>query len=372
VSDLQRGDGMVTGTSPSAGTLVVRTIDPLSDERWDRFVAGDPAATPFHRSAWIGALNVEHGAGQRHLAVETETGELHGVLPLVLTRGVPRPLGGRLGSRRLASLPRTPLGGPLATTPALAGVLLDAAAEIARDEGALLQVKPTGRDVAVVPGSLHVVPWRSAYVIDLPAHVDDLRFGDSRNHGRISWAVRKAAREGVSVRRGTTADVARWHRLYLLTMRHHGVPARRRRFFHAVLERFGEDAELLLAERGTQLLAGSVFVRSGGMVAYAFNGVDRSALALRPNDLLLWHQARRAVDAGAQVLDLGEVADTNQGLADFKRKWGAREVPLVRYYSADGSNGEHQQALPEGMGELWRRVPLRVTAWAGVVVNGYL
>jgi CelD/BcsL family acetyltransferase involved in cellulose biosynthesis len=254
----------------------------------------------------------------------------------------------------------------------VAGALLVDAARIALAEGALLQVKPAGRDLDHVLGSLHVSPWRSAYVIDLPDDVDHLRFGDSRNNARISWAVRKAGREGVSIRRGTAADLAAWHRLYLLTMRHHGIPARRRRFFHALLDRFGDDAELLLAERGPQLLAGSVFVRSGGTVAYVFNGVDRAALPFRPNDLLLWHEARRAVASGARVLDLGEVDDANQGLADFKRKWGARAVPLVRYYSSDAPSGDHPQPWPAGLGEIWRRVPLRVTGWAGVIVNGYL
>ena len=352
--------------------MCIHTVDPLFDERWDRFLVGQPAATPYHRSAWIGALADEHPAAQHHLACEDAVGELIGVLPLVLTRGVPFHLGGPPGERRLASLPRTPLGGPVARTPEVAAALLDAAVQLARDQRAVLQVKTVEHGLPDVPTTIQVVPWRKGFVIELPDQPDALRFGNSRNHARISWAVRKAEREGVRVRRGGLADVAAWHWLYLATMRHHAVPARRRTFFEALLARFGDDADLFLAERGEQLLAGSLFVRSGHTVAYVFNGVDRHSLGLRPNDLLMWHAVHRAVAAGAQVLDLGEVDSANVGLAQFKDKWGAREVRLVRCYSPAPLADGRGTGLPARLTPLWRHMPLPVTAWVGGAVNSYL
>ena len=355
----------------SFATTTVRRIT-LDDPRWDGFVDDHPNGPAFVRTPWLRALQAECDQPQTLLACEREDGVILGVLPLVATRGMPFGIGGPLAARRLASLPRTPIGGPLTVDGAATLSLLDAACDIAQSDGRLLEIKRPSADIPPHHG-LVGSPWRSSFVVTLPDDPDALRFGSSRNHGRVVWAVRRAERAGVRVRVATSADVDGWYRLYLETVRFHMIPARSKRFFEVLLDASGANAELLVAEHhrtGSRpvMIAGALMVAGTTTVAYAFNGVDRSALGLRPNDLLQWTAIHRAIDRGARRYDMGEVPGVG-GLADFKRKWGADETTMFRYYGADERPADPVGAEPSSSRTAWRRVPLPITRLVGTLAN---
>ena len=168
-----------------------------------------------------------------------------------------------------------------------------------------------------------------------PDDPDGLRFGNSRNHGRIKWAVNKASKEGVEVRVAEElADVKTWYPLYLRTMREVVVPPRSLRLFEAMWRELAPKdlMRLYVAEQKGEMLAGSIVLGFGRTAFYAFNGRLRSALALRPNEVLQWEAIHDACRRGFKRYDLGEVTGGNEGLAEFKRKWGADEVQMHRYY----------------------------------------
>ena len=360
---------------PAAAARVVEL--PEADPRWDAYVEAHAERLVFHHSAWLRALEREYGQRALRLAVQDAGGMLRGVLPLMVTRGLPLPGGGAVAGRRLASLPRTPVAGPLADGEAWAAALLRGAVE-RTPEGAQLQIKPAGE----LPEGAGLVrlPWRESFVVTLPDPPAAPRFGNSRNHSRIKWAVSKAMREGVAVRDATGLDdVRRWHRLYLDTMRHHVVPPRSRRFFEGLWEELAPRGmvRLLLAERDGDLLAGAVVVTLGATAFYLFNGVRRDSFALRPNDVLQWRAIHDCAEAGIARYDLGEVVEHHAGLAEFKRKWGADAVRLHRWYHpapaeapdpGDGAPGR----LTSAAHRAWQRVPLGATARAGDLAYRWL
>lgn len=357
-----------------------------------------PGATAFHHSGWLAALEREYGHRPLRLACEEGDGSLSGVLPLMVTRGLPLRIGGPSAGRRLSSLPRTPVAGPVAASADVLAELTRSAMTRAAAAGLRLQLKPAGSALygalsgaldgaldGVAPG-LQGSPWRLSYVRELPADPRQLRFGNSRNHGRIEWAVRKAEREGLRVRDATCeADLREWYRLYLDVNRWRGLPSRPYRFFQAA---FGQlrpagHLRLLLACReqaGRDLvLAGAILLMLGETTFYAFNGRMREALRLRPNDLLQWHGMRAAIAAGSRWYDFGEVDEGNEGLAKFKAKWGTETRELTRYHAPPlpaGSSG-YQQPSAAGRARVlalraWQRVPLAVTALAGDGVYRFL
>lgn len=358
----------------TATDLQVTAVDAELDPRWTSYVAAHRDGCAYFHPHWLRALQAEVARPQVHLVCEDQGGELQGVLPMAATRGLPR-LGG-IAARRWASLPRTPIGGPLASSAAAAEALVSAAVEIAAADRALLQLKRLAdpdRDWSDL--GVAARPWRCGYVLDLPETEDELRFGSARNDRRIRWAVGKAARSGVEIRRGGPGDVGAWYRLYLHTMRRHRVPPRARGFFEALCTD-ESPFELLLAERrepsGTTLLAGSFFGRFGGTVSYAFNGVDPDARSHRPNDVLQWRAIHRAVADGFRRYDLGEVAAGEAGLADFKRKWGATQVQIVHHYRPDPGPVDGPPSDRRVLAALWGRLPLTVTRTVGAVVNARL
>ena len=212
----------------------------------------------------------------------------------------------------------------------------------------------------------------TTYVLALPSDPTSLRFGNSRNHGRIKWAVRKAAREGVTLRDGDSErDLRAWHRLYLSTMQTHAVPPRPYTFFAALWAHLRPAGllRLMLAERQGELLAGSILLTFGATAFYAFNGRRQEDLGLRPNDLIQWHAIHDAAASGCRRYDFGEVEHHQHGLAEFKGKWGARPSGLFLY------RFPQPRALPAGRRQrsrarrcaeaAWRRLPVGATSWIG-------
>jgi CelD/BcsL family acetyltransferase involved in cellulose biosynthesis len=355
---------------------VVR-CDPLSDPRWEPFLATHPNALVYHHPAWLRALAGEYGQEPIGLACEDGAGEMLGVLPLFRGRGLPFRVEGQSAGGRLSSLPRTPVAGPVAADRDVAAALLAAAAEHARSAGVRLQLKVEGRELDGLVDGLEGVPWLPAYAVELPDDPDALRFGNSRNHGRIMWAIGKARKHGVGVRPAESeADLRAWYGLYLETMRAHAVPPRSYRFFAALWHGLRPHGlmRLLLAERpgarGPRLIAGSVFLMYGRTVFYAYTGAHAEDLRLRANDVIQARAIRDAVEAGFRRYDLGEVSEDDPGLVEFKRKWGATPPLLYRYYypalDVDGAGAlESGSRLRTVAGRIWRRLPLRVTAVIG-------
>jgi CelD/BcsL family acetyltransferase involved in cellulose biosynthesis len=381
--------------SPAASPTGVVATDPIQDQRWLDFVSNHPDALVYHHPLWLRALHAEYGQELIGLMNLDAAGNCTGVLPLVRTRGLPLGFGGDVAGKRLSSLPRTPVAGPLVRDAAAAKALVHSAVAMARHEpGTRLQIKVAAPMESLDEPALVSTRWRESFVVEVPPRDQPLRFGPSRNHGRIRWAVAKSEREGVRVREAATdADLVSWYRLYLDTMRWHLVPARSLRFFRVLFElaRPAGLARLLLAEvetpSGTQAIAGSIFLSFGATVFYAFNGRRQSALPLRPNDAILWHAIHRAQGDGFARFDLGEVSHGHIGLAEFKSKWAATSSWLHRYSfpsergdaQADAGTDPGADAASDAPGLVrrlaragWRRMPLAATALIGERVYSYL
>jgi CelD/BcsL family acetyltransferase involved in cellulose biosynthesis len=355
--------------------LRVVDADAAADPRWDAFVTGHADGLVYHHSAWFDVLERETGRRPFGLVCEDGDGRVRGVLPLQATPGLPL-VRGQLTGRRLSSLPRTPVAGPLALDAPATTALVAAAVDRARERGATLQLKVRGNVLDNVVEGLGGSAWSPTFLLELPRRPDDLRFGNSRNHARIRWAVGKAEKLGVRVRPAeSAAELRAWYRLYLETMRWHGMPPRPYRLFTALWEllRPRGAMELLLAEHEGRIVAGSVFLRTGRTVVYAFNGRRLRDLSLRPNDLIMWQAIRTACADGFARLDLGEADEP--GLIEFKRKWGADEASLYRYYLPAAAGRERLKGGAAGSrlaSAAWRRLPLGATVLVSRVAYRYL
>lgn len=347
-------------------------IDPQTDRRWDSFVAAHPDGLIYHTASYLHALSMEYATKPLCLASEDLAGNIRGILPLMYTKGLPFGLGGRLLARRLCSLPRTPVAGPLALDAnATSELLREAVKRTDGGNGANLQIKPHRALTLELAEDLIGIPWRKTYVLELPAEPGLLRFGNSRNHTRIKQRVTKAAKAGVKIRQGEMEDLSAWYEIYLETMRWHFVPPRPYRFFRQLWMDLGPDRiRLLLAYKdGYGLLAGSIFLIFNRTVFYAFNGRRRKDLSLQPNYAIIWHAIHNACEKGFRYFDLGEVPLENSGLSEFKGKWAGTPTSLVRYYypapETSGLESEHKSFNRQCLKLAWRHLPLHVTKLFG-------
>ena len=340
------------------------------------FVNAHPDAIIYHHPAWLQVLVRENGNKPICLACEDVEGRLSGVLALFPTRGLPFRRG-ELTGRRLSSLPRTPMAGPLTSDRASTAALLHAAAEHAYENcGMQLQIKVASDELDNLAPGVVGARWRPCYVVELPERIEDLRFGNSRNHARIRSTVNKAEKMNLRLREADSEhDLRMWYDVYLETMRWHAIPPRSYRFFAAMWSELKPRGflRLLLAELHeagqARLIAGSIFLMSGQTYFYAFNGCRRNDLALHPNDVIQWRAIHEACEAGFRCYDLGEVPEKHDGLSFFKSKWGAQGKWLYRYYYPAPHEFESGELTSNRLREIaktvWRRLPLKLTMAIG-------
>lgn len=362
----------------ASSSLRVVEIDWRTDPRWEAFISAQPNSMIYQHPAWLQVLEEAYGYRPASLACEDASGELRGILPLFYMQGL-------FTGRRLTSLPRTPVAGPLACDSQAMAVLLQGAVERARGEpGTCLQLKVFSNALDELVGGVVGGPWSATYVLELPERPELLHFGNSRNHSRIRWAINKATRSGVEVHPAETErELRAWYELYLDTMRRLAVPPRPYRFFEVAWARLQPRGlmRLLLAERceagRSRLLAGSVFLTFGETFFYAFTGWRREELSLRPNDVVQWQAIHDACAEGYRYYDFGEVDKDNPSLADFKTKWGAELKWLYRYYypatreletGVLASNGCVRQLASA----FWRRLPIKATVLLSNWLHHYL
>jgi len=367
-----------TSKMSSQGLLVTET-NPQTDPRWESFVAGHPNASIYHHPLWLEALEREYGQKGVYLNCVDAAGRVLAILPLLYTRGLPFNLGGALAGRRLSSLPRTPIAGPLSIdSRATVAVLQEAVRRVSEIPGARLQIKTEGPELDGLVEGMVCTPWRLTYLLRLPhPSKGPFRIPDGQARAKIKWAVRKASKSGVTVRPAQTeADLRQWYGTYLETMRRNMLPPRPYRFFAALWQtlRPAGMMEVLVAEHGQdakkKIIAGSVFLMFGRTVSYAFNGMRREYGSLRANDAIQWQAINGACQKGFRLFDFGEVPERHDPLAKFKSKWGAQPTRLYRYVAPAPPAAKNAKVdSPHNMGSIlrviWQYVPLKLTEWAG-------
>ena len=365
--------------------LRIARIHPRSDPRWRAFAGAHPESTIFHHPDWLQILTREYDRKWVVFACEDKDGRLHGVLPLIYTRGLPF-LSGQRTIRRISSLPRTSVTGPLSLSPLANRHLLKAAVELACTQYPIqLEIKTQAPAFDNLVYGLTRVDWNPSYILQLPSDPAKLQLGNTRTRRHhIRGAVQKALNSGLQVRPAETEQELRaWYDLYLDTMRRRVVPARPYRLFTAMWDILRPRGlmELLLAEKPAgkrvEMLAGSIFLKFGATVCYAFTGCRREDFAFHPHDLIQWHAIHDAAKLGFRHYDFGEVAGDAALLANFKSKWGAEESPLYRYYYPAPRALENRTIPFDGtlnnlVRGAWQHLPLPATAAAADLIYSFL
>jgi len=390
----------------SASSLRAVEIDYRKDQRWGDFVSHHPDALIYHHASWLAALESEYGQRCLCLAVEDPQGDLRAILPLFYTKGMPFKLGRSANNERFASLPRTPMAGPLALDDeAMAAILRQAIELVHTQPGLQLEIKSRQAGLNELVPELSCVPWGFTYVQELPPQLlgsqwEDfcdsvrlprecgvcsecrrLRFGNAKRQHRVNWAVDKAIRCGLHVREAEKEpDLAAWYPLYLDAMRFHAFPPRPYRFFASLwstLRPLGQ-MKLLVAELNTnaenRMVAGSILLRFGQTVFYAFTGCAHQDFHLHPHDLIQLEAIRNSCKHGFRWYDLGEVKEDHDSLAQFKGKWGTEARQLYRYYypaPADALESK-PSVLVSLARRCWRSLPLKLTATLGDQIHRYM
>jgi CelD/BcsL family acetyltransferase involved in cellulose biosynthesis len=330
----------------AAPSSVALRLD-VDDPRWVELVDLHPDALAFHRPGWSHVLAESYGYRPFVLALEAPDGSLAAGAPVAEVRGP-------LGRRRWISLPFADLCPPLVREeegPAFAEAL-----DRARAAAGIRQLEVR----AALPGT----PPREEAVIHMLALQPDADAIFAGFHkSQVQRNVRRAEREGVTVRRGESeADLDRvFYALHVQTRRRLGVPVQPRRFFSLLWRYLLEPGHghVLVAEAAGRPVAAAVFLSGGRTLTYKYGASDSEFWRLRPNHALFWTAIRAACADGYERFDFGRTDFEDTGLREFKSGWGGVEEPLEYTTLGAPSAAGHK----EGAGTVARGVLRHSPAW---------
>jgi FemAB-related protein (PEP-CTERM system-associated) len=328
--------------------------DAAASARWDAFVLAHPHATFFHRSGWLRIIESVFGHRGFFLYAERD-GVIEGVLPLAEVKS-------RLFGHAVTSLPFAVYGGVAALGDEAAAALEAEAERIARGQGAgHLEYRNLGptrhtdwpRQDLYVTFRKEILPDEEANMLAIPR--------------KQRAMVRKGIKNGL--RAEVDAGVDRFFDLYADNVHRHGTPALPKRYFQALLQEFGADAEVLTvtAPDGKPLSTVLTFYFRDECLPY-YAGDDEAARELAANDFKYWELMRRACARGLKVFDYGR-SKQGTGPYAFKKNWGFEPQPLsyeYRLFKRDAipqnnpNNPKYQLMI-----RAWRKLPIGVANWLG-------
>lgn len=337
--------------------LPARTNAPLEQKIQDTF---------FYQPAWLDLLSRLYGYSIISLTTTNSSGEITGYLPLGLLRSP-------LTRRRLVALPFSDHCPLLAENETSAQALIDQAIHLAQKHKArYLELRTGVHPVLAQRTDLAESNLYVRWVLSL-VHGSDALWSGLRKP--VQRQIKKSHHLGVQIRLAETrADMDVYYRLHLQTRsKKHGMPAQPRHFFLGLWDAFAasDGMKLLLAEYEGKVIAGMILLACGRTIRYAYGASDERYLQLAPNNLLMWKAITWACEQGYRTFDLGRTACDNEGLMEFKRRWGAAREPLTYYYCPQmaGLASTSEQSLKfRVLTTCWRQLPLRITGPLG----GYL
>lgn len=317
----------------------------------------------YYDQRWLDLLTTFYGYRIRSLTTTNKDGQVTGFLPLC---SVNSPLTGR----RLVSLPFSDQCPLLAVDETSANELIEQAIGLARQRKVkYLELRAGANGQLAQRPELTESNLYVNWSIPLSERAEDVW---SQLRKPVQHQIKKSRKNGVQIRVAQKReDMSLYYDLHLQTRaKKHGMPVQSRKYFTTLWDTFApsDTMRLLLAEYAGSTIAGIILFASGTTLHYAYGASAEQYLKLAPNNLLFWDAITWGCEHGYKAFDLGRTARDNEGLMEFKRRWGAVQEPLPYYYYPQtaglASTSENSRKF-RLLTTTWRKLPLVVTAPLG-------
>ncbi|QLC21417.1 FemAB family PEP-CTERM system-associated protein [Parasphingopyxis sp. CP4] len=339
----------------SARVRLADLSDPGECARIVSFVRATDGATPFHLPQWITAM--ETGCGQTaHMLVAERGNAIVGVLPANVVHS---PLVGRA----LVSSGFAVGGGILADDPAVIS-------DLANNSWALAE-RLSCPEVELRGGP---VPegWdaRSGLYANFSRELAEDAEADLLSVNRKHRAeIRKSFKNDLSYSVGNgRAERDQHYAIYATSVRNLGTPVFPRSMFDAVLDNFGDDADIMVVHHDGQPISAVLTLYFEGRAMVYWGGGTMQARALRANDFLYITMMNHARERGCTVFDFGR-SKRNTGPYKWKKNWGFEPEPMV--YASRLVDGMAPREMNPNSPKyrlqvaLWKKLPLPIANRVG-------
>jgi len=292
---------------------------------WDAFVKLHPAGCLYHTSGWRDVIKMAYDHEPLYFALQDASDQIIAGLPVFLVRS-------RLTGTRFSTLPCAQSCNPLVGMERHYQVLKQGILEyMAQAHINMWEMKTT--EAFKFENDTTASPER--YIdhllrIDRPA-------GDlfsALDKSNIQRAIGRAHRCGLVLRLCDSREgVEPFIRLYSQMRREKGLLPQPGRFFKALWDILGQEKriEILYAEYQGQPISAIVLLKYKDTVVYEYGATEPGYRRLSPSPFLLWEAILQASGEGYRFFDFGRTDISEQGLVQFKDRWGAQQLKLPYY-----------------------------------------
>jgi hypothetical protein len=303
--------------------LKIERINPIEYPGWDDSLLSMDRSTFFHSSAWTRVLSESYGYLPIYFIIR-KNGIITGLMPVMEVKSF-------LTGKRGVSLPFTDICEPVAENQEEFDALLSEATKYGRRAG--------WKHIEIRGGSdfLSNEPVAAEHVVhSLKLSADDTVV--SRNFKpSVNRNIRKAEKGGVTIAlEHSLGSVSAYYQLHCRTRRYHGLPPQPWPFFRKIHQHVIAPGKgfVALSSYQDRWVAGAIFAIYRDQAMYKYGASDRRFQYLRPNNLILDEAIRWCCRNEIRKFSFGRTELNNEGLAQFKRGWGADEG-RVQYYKFD-------------------------------------
>ncbi|MCG5524364.1 FemAB family PEP-CTERM system-associated protein [Ectothiorhodospira haloalkaliphila] len=344
-------------TSSPSTNLTIQRLEPAMESAWEDFVDACPDATFFHRAGWKRVLEQALGHKGYYLYAESG-GRIRGVLPLGHVKTL-------LFGNALISVPFCVYGGVAAADAEAEQALIQAAQDLAEElQVDYLELRHRER-------RLPEWPCKDDLYVTFRKPIDPDPDVNMKAIPRKQRAmVRKGIKRELASERDTGID--RFFPIYADSVRRHGTPVFARRFFQALMDEFGEAAQVTTVSHEGQPVSSVLSFLFRDEVLPYYGGGTPEARDLAAFDFLYWEVMRRASQEGYRLFDYGR-SKRGTGSFSFKKNWGFEPEPLYYEYhlvrakdvpDINPLNPKYRLFIAG-----WKRLPLPVANVLGPVIS---
>jgi Acetyltransferase (GNAT) domain len=316
--------------------LSLHVINPLYDSRWNDLVARHPKSSLFHERGWLEAL-----------------ARTYSYTPFVLTSAAAGEsladgivfcrVSSWITGNRVVSLPFADHCEPLVGD---SGVPLEFTnwlrEECVQQRWKYVELRPRFWNA----GSDDDLRCSGSYFqhsLDLTPSLDKI-FGRLHKDS-IQRRIRRAEREGLVCEvDGSQRLVDEFYRLLLKTRRRHRMIPQPVAWFRNLVELMHDKIRIRVARKGGIPVAALLTLRHRSCVVYKYGCSDERFHYLAGMPFLFWRLIEESKAEGADEIDFGRSDLDNQGLVNFKERFGTSRAALryFRYFPA----GQSETASP--------------------------
>jgi CelD/BcsL family acetyltransferase involved in cellulose biosynthesis len=299
----------------------VYRFDPLRDPRWTDLIERHPRASAFHLPAWLDALQRTYGYEPVGLTTAPPGTAFRNGVVFCRVRSW-------LTGQRLVSLPFSDHCQPLVDSEEELKHLmtdLDRDRDVSKWKYAELRPIDPPRERST---DLETAESFCFHRLDLRPTLEDLfrRFHKSC----VQRKIRRAEREHLACEEGRSETLLqKFYELNVLTRRRLHVPPQPLAWFRNLITGLGDKLTIWVASKDGQAVASILTLRYKDTLVYKYGCSDRRFSNLGGMQLLFWRAIENAKRDGLSEFDLGRSDWVDEGLIDFKDRWGAARSELT-------------------------------------------